>query len=78
MKNPDSMSCTIKKKAGTYNCYTVTFKGLTRGSILALNTALANHAARGSACANDVRLFLENGIEHSGDLDLRIDTRLET
>lgn len=66
---PDPINCIIKRKARTYNCYTLNFKGMTRGMILSLHNALVGYSEY-SAVANDVKLFLENGIEHSNDLEL--------
>lgn len=66
-KEPDSMNCNIKRKAGTYNCYTMTFKGLTRGSILAMQHALEGSE---SPVAKDVLAFINNAVDFSGDSEL--------
>ena len=75
MNEPDPINCIIKRKAKTHNCYTLTYKGMTRGMILALHNALIGYSEY-SAVANDVKLFLENGIEHSNDLELIRDVHI--
>jgi hypothetical protein len=73
--NEDTPNCGIKRKVKSYNSYTMTFKGMTRGMILALHNALIGYSEC-SAVANDVKLFLESGIEHSNDIDLIRDVHL--
>lgn len=75
MNEPDPINCVIKRKAKTHNCYTLTYKGMTRGMILALHNALIGYSEY-SAVANDVKMFLENGIEHSNDLELIRDVHI--
>jgi hypothetical protein len=66
---PDQMNCTIKRKAGTYNCYSLQFKGLTRGSLLAMRNALATHAQT-SSIAHDLHSFLSYAVENANDTEL--------
>lgn len=61
--------CNIKLMSRTCNCYTVTFKGMTKGTILALKNALTLYA--NSPCAQDVLAFLNEGIRTSNDNDLK-------
>lgn len=70
MNIPDNMNCSIKRKSGTHNCYTLTFKGLTRGSISAIINALTPYSEK-SPVAKDVLDFIKYGIENSGDAELK-------
>jgi len=72
MKNPDTMNCNIKRKAGTYNCYTLTLKGMTRGSILSLQNALRKHSEY-SSVGKDIYDFVKYGIFLSEDIELKRD-----
>lgn len=71
-KTPDQLGCTIKRKAGTYNCYTVTLKGMTKGGILSLQNALRKHAEQ-SPVGKDVYDFVKDAIFISGDPELKKD-----
>ena len=66
----DPLNCTIKRKAGTYNSYTLNFKGLTRGMILATCFALIERSPD-SAVAGDVLSFMKNAIKQSTDEELK-------
>jgi len=70
MASPDNMNCTIKKKPGAYNCYTMTFKGITRGGILAMLNALRSHAEH-SAVGKDLFDFMKCGVEENGEPELK-------
>ncbi len=63
------MECKIDRTRGK-NDYTVTFSGMTRGSILALRQALVIHSEVGSTVAANVLAFLDYGIRSSTDPDV--------
>lgn len=64
------MECKIDRTRGKGNDYTITFKGMTRGAILALRQSLVVHSGAGSAVAADVLAFLDYGIRTSTDPDV--------
>lgn len=64
------MECKISRTRGKGNDYTITFRGMTRGAILALRQSLALHSGAGSAVAADVLAFLDYGIRSSDDPDV--------
>lgn len=62
------MDCRVRRTRGQ-NDYTMSFKGLTRGAIMAMKNALELHSHTSSIAA-DIMAFLRSGIESSGDEEL--------
>ena len=60
------MDATVKKNPKLPNDWTVTFKGITRGKIFAIETALESHGNNGSALALELLNALRNAMQAGG------------
>lgn len=67
----DEMDCKIRRTKKNPNDYNVAFKGLTRGSIMALKNALECHSTTGgSSIAGDLLAFFVDAIRTSEDPEI--------